>query len=130
MEKKLWILQKTNPFCQLILVVLFSAKVALKSRLVGLETGADYFIPKPFSPDELKLILRDITSKIDKNREDFLLHKAEKKPFHERLKSENDYVNKALDFVIQNMDNSDFSVNELASDMCISRSQLHCKLTL
>lgn len=121
---------KENPLWRSIPVVLFSAKAALESRLEGLKAGADYYIPKPFNPEELKLILRNITSKIDKNREDFVLHKALKKPFRERLRSENDYVNKALDFVIQNMDNSDYSVNELASDMCISRSQLHRKLTL
>lgn len=121
---------KKNPLWRSIPVVLFSAKAALESRLEGLQAGADYYIPKPFNPEELKLILRNITSKIDKNREDFVLHKAEKKPFHERLQSENDYVNKALDFVIQNIENSDYSVNELASDMCISRSQLHRKLTL
>jgi signal transduction histidine kinase/CheY-like chemotaxis protein len=121
---------KTNPLWRSIPVVLFSAKAALESRLIGLEAGADYYIPKPFSPDELKLILRNITNKIEKNRSDFEHQKAEKKPFTERLRSENDYVNKATEFVIQNMDNAAYSVNELAADMCISRSQLHRKLTL
>ncbi len=111
-------------------VVLFSAKAALESRLIGLQAGADYYLPKPFNPEELKLILRNITNKIEKSRSDFEHQKAEKKPFTERLRSENDYVNKATAFVIQNIDNAAYSVNELAADMCISRSQLHRKLTL
>ena len=121
---------KSDALLRSIPVVLFSAKAALESRLMGLEAGADYYLPKPFNPEELKLILRNITNKIEKNRSDFEHQKAEKKPFTERLRSENDYVNKAMAFVIQNIDNAAYSVNELAADMCISRSQLHRKLTL
>jgi len=121
---------KSDALLRSIPVVLFSAKSALESRLTGLQAGADYYLPKPFNPEELKLILRNITNKIEKNRSDFQHQKAEKKPFTERLRSENDYVNKATAFVIENIDNAAYSVNELAADMCISRSQLHRKLTL
>lgn len=121
---------KNNQVWSSIPVVLFSAKSALESRLAGLQAGADYYISKPFNLDELKLILRNITSKIDTNRDEFIRQKFDKAPFNERLKSDNEYVNKATNFVIQYIDNSDYSVNELAADMCISRSQLHRKLTL
>jgi CheY-like chemotaxis protein len=121
---------KSDPLLRSIPVVLFSAKSALDSRLTGLQAGADYYLPKPFNPEELKWILRNITSKIEKNRAEFEEQRVQKIPFTERLQSENDYVNKALQFVINNIDNPAYSVNELAADMCISRSQLHRKLTL
>ena len=121
---------KKNPLWESIPVVLFSAKAALESRLKGLRAGADYYLPKPFNPEELRLILRNITNKIEKTRSEFAEQKNQKKPFSERLQSDNEYVNKALKFVIENIDNSAYSVNELAADMCISRSQLHRKLAL
>ena len=121
---------KSDALFRSIPVVLFSAKAALESRLKGLQAGADYFLPKPFNTEELKLILRNITTKIEKNRSDFVEQKIQKKPFIERLQSENDYVNKATAFVIQNIETASYSVNELSADMCISRSQLHRKLTL
>jgi signal transduction histidine kinase/DNA-binding response OmpR family regulator/tetratricopeptide (TPR) repeat protein len=121
---------KSDSLLQSIPVVLFSAKSALESRLKGLRAGADYYLPKPFNPEELRLILRNITNKIEKTRSEFAAQKNKKKPFSERLQSDNEYVNKALKFVIENIDNSAYSVNELAADMCISRSQLHRKLAL
>lgn len=121
---------KKNSIWRSMPVVLFSAKSALESRLKGLQAGADYYIPKPFNTEELLLVMKNITSRIDKNRTDFIQQKTEKVPFEKRIISENAYVNKTTEFVIQNIENPEYSVNELASDMCISRSQLHRKLSL
>jgi DNA-binding response OmpR family regulator len=89
---------KSNELWKDIPFVLFSAKSSLESRLAGLAEGADHYIPKPFNPEELKLILRNITNKIEKTRSEFAAQKTQKKPFSERLQSDNDYLNKALKF--------------------------------
>lgn len=123
-------LVKSNVSWKQIPFVLFSAKASLESRLDGLQHGADFYLTKPFNPQELKLVLQNIAAKIEKTREEFIKQKVEKKTFAERLKSDNDYVNKATAFVIAQLENPLYSVNELAADMCISRSQLHRKLTL
>src|SRR3989344_3072590 len=41
---------------------------------------------------------------------------------------EHELTNQAIDLIISQLDNADYSVNELAADMHISRSQLHRKL--
>jgi signal transduction histidine kinase/CheY-like chemotaxis protein len=120
---------KTDTLLQHIPVVMFSSKSSLENRLKGLQAGADAYIGKPFNPDELKLILKNLSATIQKNKQDFLKNVQSEKTFDERIKSKNEYVNKAIAFVVANMDDFNYSVNELASDMCISRSQLHRKLT-
>jgi AraC-like DNA-binding protein len=47
----------------------------------------------------------------------------------ERLASPNAFVQKATDCVFEQMENAEFDVQQLAEYLCISRSQLHRKLT-
>lgn len=110
-------------------LVLFSAKASLESRLEGLQHGADGYISKPFSPEELKLTIRNLFQTVQRNKEAYNASvQSEKKSFEERVRSEHAYVNKVIACIIQHLDDSDYSVNELADDMAVSRSQLHRKL--
>ncbi len=109
-------------------VILFSAKASLESRLEGLGYGADAYISKPFSPEELKLTVRNLFTTIQRNRENYQASIRFPKTFGERVKSDNAYVNKVIGNVIANIDNPEYSVNELSDDMAVSRSQLHRKL--
>jgi len=120
---------KTGELTRHIPVVLFSAKSSLESRLKGLEYGADAYIPKPFSVEELKLTLKNIYRTVVQNREEFRKTIQSGKNFEERIQSKDPYVNKVISLVVANMENSEYSVNELANDMAVSRSQLHRKLS-
>nr|WP_322626120.1 ATP-binding protein [uncultured Flavobacterium sp.] len=120
---------RSDEFTNHLPVVLFSAKASLESRLEGLDHGADAYISKPFSPDELKLTLRNLLTTILRNREAYQKAVQSPKTFEERIKSDNAYVNKIIACIITNIDNDAYSVNELSDDMSISRSQLHRKLT-
>ncbi len=110
-------------------VVLFSAKSSLESRLKGLQHGADAYISKPFSPEELKLTVQNLFTTVQRNKEIYQEAIDSEQTFEERIKSPNAYVNKVIGQIINNIDNPEFSVNELADNMLVSRSQLHRKLT-
>lgn len=120
---------KTEDVTKHIPVVVFSSKASLESRLKGLEFGANAYIPKPFSPEELKLTLTNILTTIKHNQKEFQKQVNSNKPFDQRLKSNNEFVNKATKFVVDNIDDSAYTINELANDLCISRSQLHRKIS-
>ncbi|MFN3916686.1 MAG: ATP-binding protein [Flavobacteriales bacterium] len=120
---------KSNDLTNHIPVVIFSAKSSLESRLEGLKHGADAYLPKPFNPDELELIVKNILNTIRRNQQDFQKTFKAEKTFEERIFTKSEYVNKAIQLVINNLANEAYSVNELADDLCISRSQLHRKLT-
>lgn len=108
--------------------VLFSAKASLESRLEGLQHGADAYVSKPFSPEELKLTIKNLFSTVQRNKEAYTASIQSEKSFEERVKSQNAYVNKVIGCIIRNIDDSDYSVNELSNDLSVSRSQLHRKL--
>ncbi|MEZ0005427.1 signal transduction histidine kinase/DNA-binding response OmpR family regulator/predicted negative regulator of RcsB-dependent stress response [Flavobacterium sp. 28YEA47A] len=109
-------------------VVLFSAKASLESRLQGLQHGADAYISKPFSPEELKLTIKNLFTTVQRNKETYKEAIHSEKIFEERVKSPNAYVNKVIGYIVNNIDNQDYSVNELSDNMSVSRSQLHRKL--
>lgn len=120
---------KSNELTSHIPVILFSAKTSLESRLQGLVHGADAYIPKPFSPEELKLIVQNLHKTILRNQKEFQASVQSEETFEERMKSKDVYVNKIISLIVKNIEDPTYSVNELSSDMNVSRSQLHRKLT-
>lgn len=109
-------------------VVLFSAKSALESRMLGLRHGADAYVPKPFNTGELQLTIRNLILTSQRNREQYGQVLRREVPFDERVRSPHAYVNQVIGLIVAQLDNADYSVNELAADLHISRSQLHRKL--
>jgi two-component system sensor histidine kinase ChiS len=120
---------RSNELTNHIPFVLFSAKASLQSRLEGLKHGADGYISKPFSTEDLRLTIQNLFDTVQRNKELYRSSIRSERTFEERIKSQNSYVNKIIACIIRNMDNTDYSVNELAGDMALSRSQLHRKLT-
>jgi two-component system, sensor histidine kinase ChiS len=120
---------KSSELTNHIPVVLFSAKSSIESRLEGLELGADAYLSKPFNPEELKLILNNLLQTKIRNQQDFQAKLKQDVTFEERVSSKHSFVNDCISNLIKNMDNSEYSVNELAEDMNVSRSQLHRKLS-
>ncbi len=119
---------RSNELTNHLPVVLFSAKASLESRLKGLQYGADAYISKPFSPEELKLTIQNLFATVQRNKDAYKDSIHSEKTFEERIQSQHAYVNKVIDHIIRNIDNHEYSVNELSGDMSVSRSQLHRKL--
>ncbi len=119
---------RSNELTNHLPVVLFSAKASPESRLEGLQHGADAYVSKPFSPEELKLTIRNLFTTIQRNKEAYRESIQSEKTFEERIQSEHAYVNKVIGYIVHNIDDPEYSVNELAADMTVSRSQLHRKL--
>ncbi|MNU83290.1 Sensor histidine kinase TodS [compost metagenome] len=119
---------RSNELTNHLPLVLFSAKASLESRLQGLQHGADAYVSKPFSPEELKLTIRNLFQTVQRNKDAYKDSIDSEKTFEERIKSQNAYVNKVIDCIVKHIDDSEYSVNELSDDMAVSRSQLHRKL--
>jgi two-component system, sensor histidine kinase ChiS len=116
---------KKNELTAHIPVIIFSAKGSAESRMEGLQSGADGYLPKPFNPDELKLLANNILHTLQKNQKEYEQGLKKPVPYKERLKGTNVYLGKIIDQIIAHIENTEYSVNELANDMNVSRSQLH-----
>ena len=121
---------KTNELTRHIPVLMLSAKTSVESRLQGVHAGADLYLGKPFNPEELVALVKNSIQTQIYNREKYAVQLEEPaKSYKERVAGNDDYLKKIVAAVEEHILETDFSVNELASVMCISRSQLHRKIT-
>lgn len=120
---------RANELTNHLPVVLFSARASAESRLEGLQHGADAYVSKPFSPQELKLTVNNLFGTIQRNKALYQESIHSEKTFEERIQNPNAYVNKVIACIVNHISDADYSVNELADELAVSRSQLHRKLT-
>lgn len=120
---------KNNIATSHIPIMLLTAKAEQKDKLIGLETGADDYLTKPFSLQELKLRVKNILAFKALLRKKFNgnnLPTAEETP--ELNSRDRKFVDDVTVMVETNISNPQFSVNTLAEGIFLSVSQLTRKL--
>lgn len=124
----------SSPATNHIPVLFLSARTSESDRLLGLLTGAVDYIPKPFSQNELLMKLNNILA-LRQRQQQHLLGKAVGKVSAEKSSEEtqfsgqmNPYLTLVLEKIEQNYSNSDYSVEQLASDLCTTRITLYRKV--
>ncbi|MBQ9669200.1 MAG: response regulator [Prevotella sp.] len=109
-------------------IIMLTAKQTLDNRLEGLRAGADAYIEKPFSFAHLLTQLETLLTNRQRERESFI-----KKPYlpvqsNGISKVEEQFISKITELIIQHIRQPEFNVEQLASEMCMSRSSLHRKI--
>ena len=109
-------------------VIMLSAKTDSKDQMDALKTGADDYITKPFSLSvliaKIQNILRTYHRVQDKATKSMEIA-PEKISFNALDEA---LLKKAISVVERNIDNCNFSTEEFAEEMNMSRSNLHLKL--
>ncbi len=120
---------KNNPLFQHIPFIFLSAKTAGSSKLSGLSGGADLYLEKPFQPRELLMTVKNQLNTL-KSIQTRFSEKVQSKElsFEEKLQTSDVYLQKVNKIILEHLDNADFSVEEMAGRLAISRSQLHRKI--
>jgi len=110
-------------------VILLTAKSAIEDQLEGLHIGADDYLPKPFNFELLEVKIQNFIETRRKLRHLFL----QSSDFHVNEATTNskdqNFLEKAIEIVEAQLNDSDFGVKEFVEAMGISRSLLHKKLT-
>ena len=109
-------------------VLLLTAKSGEENEFEGLQTGADYYIEKPFMPHILcKLIENILTTRnnlVERFRSDLTM-----KPLEVACsESDKDLIEKITNLVKARIDDPELDVSALVKEVSISRSLLHVKL--
>lgn len=113
-------------------VILLTAKVDHKSKLEGINAGADVYLPKPFDAQELLLRIKQITSlrKVLQKRYSKMVNGL--LPDHlENLTfiHEDKFMENVIQIIENHLDDENFSVDLLSSEISMSRSQLYRKFS-
>ncbi|MCM1405183.1 MAG: response regulator, partial [[Clostridium] fimetarium] len=109
-------------------VIMLSAKSDVADQLGGFKVGADDYIAKPFS---MELLASKIRNQL-RTRRQAIRHftdTADIKPESAALNPlDEEFLKKAMDTMEKHLDDSEFSTDAFASEMCMSRSNLHLKM--
>lgn len=109
-------------------VILLTARSSQEDRLSGLETEADIYLTKPFIPEELELHVRNLVNSRKKLRDYFQQHRKiepQKMAFNS---VDEKFLENLLTQLEANYMDEQFTVEQLAALVNLSRSQLHRKL--
>lgn len=119
---------KNDPLTSHIPVVLLTAKTLEKDEIIGLTSGADVYVTKPFNRDILLLHVRNLLlsrNKIQqKYRQEFVF--GPRNIVINNLDEE--FLSKFIKVIEQGIDDSLFDVEYLAENMAMSQSVLYKKV--
>ena len=109
-------------------LLMLTAKARIDDRMEGIETGADAYMVKPFDLRLLRLRLSQlITSRqLIFNKYFSVISDV---PVNKNTTSlDKDFIEKVLNYINNNIDDPDLSVEVLASKLNLSRSQFYRKI--
>ncbi len=108
-------------------LILLTARASLESRLKGLERGADVYLTKPFSPQELTLRIKKLIElrKLMQQR-----YQSRQTPPEENLefKKEDRFIGELKGYILENLSEPSLDVDTISRRFAMSRVQLYRKL--
>lgn len=119
---------KNNIETSHIPIILLTAKSGIESKLEGMDSGADYYLEKPVSPELLKKTIHNIFKQQQHLKEFYAKnHFADSSKLTSNVKDA-EFLKKFIDIIDKNLHQSDMDINNIASEMSMSRSKLYRKL--
>lgn len=109
-------------------IVILTGKAAHEDRLAGLETGIEAYLTKPFSVKELQIIINNLIQQREqllKKYQNKFVVASDEIPM---ASVDQQFLEKAIQHIKNQIENTSFGVEQLADKMCLSPSQLHRKL--
>lgn len=105
-------------------IIILSAKTDQESKILGMETGIDDYIEKPFSADVLRARIKNIILRQEKMRVYFRERYVDK---HENKQTEvsladQKFMDRLTEILESNISNGDLNVDDVASQLNMSRS--------
>ena len=122
---------RSNKAINHIPIIIVTAKVSEQERIEGFEAGADAYLTKPFSIDELRTIIEQLINRQNSLRNKFsektTSNKKEEKEM-ELTDAERRFLAKTVDYIYLLLDKQQLDVNTLAEKLCMSSRQFHRKI--
>ena len=109
-------------------VILLTARASQDNQIEGLENGADAYITKPFSIQLLELQSRNLVASRIALRQKYS-RQIMLEPKHVEVSNvQEDFLNKVMAIIEENMDDPEFSVAVLSTKIAMSQPVLYKKL--
>jgi signal transduction histidine kinase/ligand-binding sensor domain-containing protein/DNA-binding response OmpR family regulator len=121
---------KSNETTRYIPIIILSSRSGIENRIQALEIGANTFIDKPFHPEHLKAAINNILLNQQMMKQFSQSASAYKEQYNNASISPEDkqFIDKVIDVLSKNYSNEDYTQDELADDLAISRTQLYRRI--
>ena len=121
---------KDNPNISQLPVIMLTSKAEIEHKLEGLKSGADAYIAKPFSMEELHIQIDNLIDNVRRLRGKFsgAMQQEERMENIEVKGNDDALMERIMRSVNAHLSDPDFNVDTLAEDVGISRAQLHRKM--
>ncbi|MEO8253954.1 MAG: ATP-binding protein, partial [Flavobacterium sp.] len=119
---------KSNVQTSHIPVILLTARTSEELKMTGYQYGADEYLAKPFNLEILLLRIEKLITQKNKRQSAFS-KKLEVNPKEITITSiDEQLIQKALNCMEKNMDNSNYSVQQFSQDLAMDRTVLYKKM--
>lgn len=119
---------KENSETSHVPVILLTARNSEEHIVEGISMGADDYITKPFKMNELRARSLGLIENRKRLRERFAENKQLKAEHFTSNKSDQQFLNKAIEIVFDNLDNAEFDVAMFCQKTGTSKTLLYSKL--
>jgi signal transduction histidine kinase/CheY-like chemotaxis protein/AraC-like DNA-binding protein len=119
---------KSNIDSSHIPVIMLTAKVGVRSRIEGLDAGADAYVEKPFSMEHLLAQISNIFMNRNKVKEAFINSPAQNIGSIALTKADEIFLGRVTQIIDKYLSDVNFNVDLLADELHMSRSSLHRKI--
>lgn len=119
---------KTNISTSHVPVILLTASGGNNQKIIGMETGADVYIEKPFDIDFLLLQVKNIITLRESIKLAFSKKISPEPEILSITSADEEFVKKAISVVESNMDNPEFDVESFVKAMNVGRTLLYKKI--
>ena len=121
---------KSNANVSHVPVIMLTSKSEISDRLEGIKLGADAYLAKPFSLEELHLTIDNLIDNVRRLKGKFsgALKQDDKVEKIEVKGNDEELMERIMKVVNENMGDSDFNVEKMCDEVGVSRTQLHRKL--
>ncbi|MBR5035697.1 MAG: response regulator [Prevotella sp.] len=109
-------------------VILLTALTLDSAKVEGMESGADSYIEKPFSMDYLRSSIKNLLRQRQTAKAAYANSPFLPSDTLTISNADDEFIKKLEEVITRNMSNSEFSINDLAQEMCMSRTGLNRKL--
>lgn len=119
---------KTNLKTSHIPFIMLTARTTVEDQIIGIETGADVYITKPFS---IRFLLAQVNQIIESRQKLYSQFSKDVYLLPTKVaqnKIDQEFLQKAIDYIIENIQNPQLGVNSIAELFHLSRMQVYRKI--
>ena len=110
-------------------VVMLTARNSEEKHLEGLESGCNLYLTKPFNLDILFSSIRNLLEERERLQAYYRKRLSVQASEQDIVSLDDKLIKKAVELVEANLDNPDFSVEQMSADLGMSRVHLYKKLS-